>query len=258
MTSRDPPAEPMTPTPPSFAPSSAQAPAPRAALRRLRQIWRSAGWPCQDPLEIELLAAGLIERVAAADPTLRPDTLRLTDAGVRVMAEAQARAGRALGAHDQLVQHTAQWLGAQGRLAWTGLSMFAIKADQERWGSCRPDVFSIRASSVETSLEPAVHEIKVSRADLLGELRNAAKRHAYLQISQRLWYVLGLDELGRPIADPSEIPDDCGVVQFDGEQLKVLRIAAPRPARALGLSTWLALARAQPAPVGIDAKQLEL
>lgn len=31
-------------------------------IRRLRQLWRSAGWPCQDMLEVELLALGWLER----------------------------------------------------------------------------------------------------------------------------------------------------------------------------------------------------
>ena len=34
----------------------------RAHARRLRDLYRSAGWPCQDALEIDLLAAGLLER----------------------------------------------------------------------------------------------------------------------------------------------------------------------------------------------------
>ena len=38
----------------------------RTHARRLREIYRSAGWPCQDMLEIELLAAGMLERVASA------------------------------------------------------------------------------------------------------------------------------------------------------------------------------------------------
>jgi hypothetical protein len=37
----------------------------KAHARRLREIYRSAGWPCQDPLEIELLAAGMLHRVQA-------------------------------------------------------------------------------------------------------------------------------------------------------------------------------------------------
>ena len=34
-----------------------------AHRRRLREVWRSAGWPFQDLVEVELLAAGLILRV---------------------------------------------------------------------------------------------------------------------------------------------------------------------------------------------------
>ena len=30
--------------------------------RRLREVYRSAGWPCQDGIEVELLAAGLLQR----------------------------------------------------------------------------------------------------------------------------------------------------------------------------------------------------
>ena len=35
------------------------APLTRLHHRRLREIYRSAGWPCCDAIEIELLAAGL-------------------------------------------------------------------------------------------------------------------------------------------------------------------------------------------------------
>ncbi len=33
----------------------------RQHARRLREVYRSAGWPSQDVIEIELLAAGLLE-----------------------------------------------------------------------------------------------------------------------------------------------------------------------------------------------------
>ena len=36
----------------------------RPHLRRLRQMWRSAGWPCQDLIEAELLSLQLLERLA--------------------------------------------------------------------------------------------------------------------------------------------------------------------------------------------------
>eukprot|EP01036_Dinobryon_divergens_P057296 gene57296-76497_t len=47
-----------------------------AHRRRLREIWRSAGWPCQDLLEVELLAAGLVERLRDGHGR---ETLRVTD-----------------------------------------------------------------------------------------------------------------------------------------------------------------------------------
>ena len=48
-------------------------PGRRAALhsRRLREIWRSAGWPCQDLIEVELLAAGLAGAGAPAERDTR-------------------------------------------------------------------------------------------------------------------------------------------------------------------------------------------
>ena len=54
-------------------------PLKRAHLRRLREIYRSAGWPCQDLLEVELLAAGQVERRVSAQGH---ETLRVTDAGI--------------------------------------------------------------------------------------------------------------------------------------------------------------------------------
>ena len=47
--------------------------------RRLRAIWRSAGWPSQDLVEVELLAAGWVERLRDGDGR---ETLRVTDAGI--------------------------------------------------------------------------------------------------------------------------------------------------------------------------------
>lgn len=36
-------------------------PLKKVHTRRLREMYRSAGWPCLDVVEIELLAAGLLE-----------------------------------------------------------------------------------------------------------------------------------------------------------------------------------------------------
>ena len=51
--------------------------------RRLREVWRSAGWPCQDLVEVELLFLGLLERVRQVSGH---ETLRVTEAGIAVLA----------------------------------------------------------------------------------------------------------------------------------------------------------------------------
>jgi hypothetical protein len=57
------------------------------------------------------------------------------------------------------------------------------------WRMARPDVFSVRHTSVEDYLQPMVHEVKVSRADLLSDLRHAAKRESYQWLSCETYYV---------------------------------------------------------------------
>ena len=75
-----------------------------------------------------------------------------------------------------------------------------------------PDVFSIRHTTVEAYCEPIVHEVKVSRADLLGDVRREDKRRAYLDLGGECWYVLGRDPKGRAIGDADDVPPECGVL----------------------------------------------
>jgi hypothetical protein len=114
------------------------------------------------------------------------------------------------------------------------------------WCMACPDVFSIRHSSVEAYLEPVVHEIKVNRADLLGDLKKPAKRAAYLGLASACWYVLGHDARGRPIGEPDEIPPECGVMLATPETLMVVREAPRRALERLPFHVWMALAKAGP------------
>lgn len=232
------------------------APLVRAHARRLRDIYRSAGWPSQDPLEIDLLAAGLLQRVQA--PTGH-ETLRVTDEGLRWMATVLARNRAALSAHEALVERVAREMTRAGRLAWRGLSLRAqIPAEDDtqalRWCIARPDVFSIRQTSVEAYVEPIVHEVKVRRADLLGDLRQPGKRAAYQHLGE-CWYVLGQDARGRAIAEPEEIPPECGVLVLSGERLQVARSAQRRARTGLPFGVWMALARATPLPLADEDSQ---
>ena len=173
----------------------------RAHARRLREVYRSAGWPCCDAIEIELLAAGLLERVRSVHGH---ETLRLTDRGIAFVADSLVVNRSALATHEALVERVASEMTRAGRIAWRGLSLRARLApaqesDQPRWCIAKPDVFSIRNTSVEAYAHPIVHEVKVSRADLLGDLRKPDKRAAYLDLGGECWYVLGNDAKGRCI-----------------------------------------------------------
>ena len=203
--------------------------------RRLRDVYRSAGWPCLDALEIELLVAGLLERVRSATGH---DTLRVTDAGIRVLAETQQRNRARRDAHEALVERVAREMTRAGRLAWQGLAL-RTQVD-ETWVMSMPDVFSVRHTTVEAYLEPIVHEIKVQRSDLLSDLHSAAKRAAYLQLSSACWYVIR-----EGIARPDEIPPECGVLVATDTTLDVAR-PAPKRAIQMPFGLWMALARATP------------
>jgi hypothetical protein len=115
-----------------------------------------------------------------------------------------------------------------------------------------PDVFSIRNSSVQAYLEPIVHEIKVSRADLLGDLKRLDKRNAYLDVGGQCWYVLGCDAKGRAIGEADEIPLECGVMICFDNKLEVVRMAPKRPAPQLPFGVWMALAKATPVSMPTD------
>jgi hypothetical protein len=239
----------------------------RAHRSRLMQIWRSAGWPCQDAIELDLLAAGLLER--------RPDgegreTLRLSDSGIAWLAEARLRNARPASTHDRLALRFAEevLMRQAGRLVWRELSLRAqvddegaalppqpsaplLDADNEMparmprvWRMARPDLYSVRHSSVESYLQPQVHEVKASRADLLSDLRHAAKRQAYEWLCSECYYVFP-----EGVAKPNEIPEQFGVWVLRGSvadgEFELLRPARHQPCR-LPFAVWMALAKATP------------
>lgn len=222
-----------------------------AHRRRLREIWRSAGWPCQDMLEVELLAAGLLQRLR--DGAGR-ETLRLTDAGIAVLAQTLHRNRASRDAHEALVERVARAMQRAGRIVWRDLSLRAHigEGDGAGWVLAMPDVYSIRHTTVEAYLEPVVHEIKVRRADLLADLRHEAKRAAYLALGGECWYVIR-----EGIAQPEEIPPQCGVMAAGDTALEVLRPAPKRPMQ-MPFSLWMALARATPMAPDDDESQARL
>ena len=219
----------------------------RFHTKRLREVYRSAGWPFLDTVEIELIAAGLLEQVTEQTGHA---TVRVTASGIAHLALSIQRNRKKRSAHEILVDRIGQEMLRDGRVVWTGLGLraglTAGVGEPVRWKMCRPDVFSIRNTSVASYLEPIVHEIKVSRADLLGDLKSKDKRDSYLEVSGQCWYVLGCDSKGRPIGQADDVPTECGVLIAEPDRLHVARNAAKRVSRDLPFALWMALAKAGP------------
>jgi hypothetical protein len=268
----------------------------RAHLSRLMKIWRSGGWPCQDALEIDLLAAGWVQWSPISDAG--SPTLRLTELGIQLLAAARQGNQRALSRHDQLAQRMGQQLISHGRVVWRELSLRAQvqpdgaalpaalptslppsnpangeffqdsdlatdtppehlpasgKVAKIQWRIARPDLFSVRNTTVENYLQPVVHEIKVSRADLLSDLRHAAKRESYQWLCCECYYVFPAG-----LAEPQEIPAAFGLWVLHGDiatgRLELLRPARHAPCE-LPFAVWLALAKATPLRSNADPEQ---
>lgn len=221
-----------------------------AQRRRLRAIWRSAGWPCQDTVEIELLACGWLERLRDGHGR---ETLRLTDAGILVLAEATARHRQARSAHELLIDRVIRQMQREGRFAWRGITLRAPieREDKTDWVLAMPDVYSVRHTSREDATEPIAHEVKVHRADLLSDLRKPEKALAYRNTASQCWYVLKAG-----IAKAEEIPPDYGVMFAHESELEIARPAPKRPMK-VPFAVWLVLARAVPAAT-FESEQLML
>lgn len=219
----------------------------RFHTKRLREVYRSAGWPFQDTVEIELIAAGLLER---ASESSGHEKIRVTFSGIAYLAQSIQKNRQNRSPHEVLVDRIAQIMVRDGRIVWTNLSLRARLPSEpktpNRWKICKPDVFSIRHTSVASYLEPIVHEIKVSRADLLGDLKSKDKRDSYLDVGGQCWCVLGCDSKGRPIGQESDVPIECGVMIAEPDRLNVARNAEKRSACEMPFAIWMALAKAVP------------
>lgn len=225
----------------------------RRHLTRLRQIHRSSGWPCRDPIEVDLLVTGLLDAVTDAQGR---ETLRVTATGLQALSTAHANNRASRSVHDGLVQRVARLTQQEGRIAWSGLALRAQVNDE--WVQAIPDVFSLRNTTVEAYLEPVVHEIKVSRADLLSDLKKPDKRSAYLAMASQVYYVLGVNARGKPIAEPDEIPPECGVMVATEAQLEVVRVAPRQPFSGMRFDIWMALAKSAPLLKDDEGSQLSL
>ena len=72
----------------------------RFHTKRLREVYRSAGWPFLDTIEIELIAAGLLEQVTKE---IGHATVRVTASGIAHLALSIQRNRQNRSEHEILV-----------------------------------------------------------------------------------------------------------------------------------------------------------
>ena len=136
-------------------------------------------------VEIELIAADLLEQVteAAGHTTLR---VTANDIAHLALSNQQNRQNRS--AHEILVDRIGQEMLRDELVVWTGLVLRAgltASVREPLRKMCRPEVFSIHNTIFASYLEPIVHEIKVSRADLLVDLKCKDKRGSNLDVGDQ-------------------------------------------------------------------------
>lgn len=254
----------------------------RQHLSRLLKIWRSDGWPSKDALEIELLVAGWVQMITEAgheklrlsesglaliaaarqrnqralsahDRLAERVAGHLHDAGRVVWRELSLRAKegpkreiksplQALDLFCQDFEGNTDAISNSHSVSESAESKDTFESMAGGWRIARPDVFSVRNTSVEAYLHPVVHEIKVSRADLFSDLRHAAKRASYQWLCCECHYVFPAG-----LAQPEELPLELGVWVIHGE-IDTGRLEQLRPARhtscTLPFPVWLSLAKA--------------
>lgn len=175
--------------------------------RRLRFYWRgrrgTGGAAMTDQLDLELATAGLIERHESYGIVM----YRITSAGELELGAENKREVERRKPHHDLAARLAQWLRDKGRITWENIELST--GPRPDGSVCvRPDVYSMEKTKNPLNMNPVVHEIKVSRADFLSDLKKPEKRAGYARFSDSVIYVAP-----GGMIKPEEIPDGCGLLE---------------------------------------------
>ena len=197
---------------------------PRAASSRLRWYFQhkhsGGGNTLADPTDLELSTTGMIQRVLLSFGNTV--VYAITPKGEAMLAALRDHARAQRAPHHQLGAHLAQWLAAQGRMTWEDTTFDVVL--QSGPATARPDVLSSLITLNPDRWDPQVHEIKVSRADFLSDVRDPSKREAYFRLAPKVFYATPAGLLKK-----SDIPVECGWVEQDvSGQGRVVRKRAPK------------------------------
>jgi len=185
----------------------------------LRLYWHSrAGMASHGTgMALDLTAAGFLEKLETGGYL----HLRITQAGIEALhAESQREKERRQPHHD-LAERLASWLRRSGRMTWTNAE-FTTTRVEGGIQAVRPDVFSLSPSYSVERINPAVHEVKVSRADYLADLAKPEKRAGYETFSEVMYYAAPAG-----VIKTAELPPGVGLV-IESEPGQFTVVAKPK------------------------------
>jgi len=93
----------------------------RFHTKRLREVYRSAGWPFQDTVEIELIAAGMLERTS--EPSGH-EKVRVTAKGMACAAQSIQKNRQNRSPHELLVDRIAQTTWSSNSVLYFSMKPF--------------------------------------------------------------------------------------------------------------------------------------
>lgn len=201
----------------------------RAHVVRLKWYFNHAGRggaAMPDNVDLDLSVRGFTRRLESDWTGVR---YVITPLGEAMVAKVRDHARALRAPHHDLGRHLAQWLSEQGRLTWEDCAFDVLVNGQ---AACtRPDVLSTACTLNMAKLDQQVHEIKVSRADFLSDIRNPEKREAYFQLAPRVSYATP-----HGLVNKDEIPAECGwIEQGPSGSSWVVR---KRPPKRKGWAPW--------------------
>lgn len=155
--------------------------------------------------------------------------------GIQAFKDLRRRQSTKFDTHNTLASRLAQYLQVRSRITYENIELRASYEGRVR--PCRPDVFSLMCTYKATKLHPFIHEVKVSRADFLNEVKNERKLALYSQLAERVFFVTPQDMVER-----QEIQEPYGLIyETKPNVFRLVKRALPNKVPRYRTAMWMRL-----------------
>lgn len=188
-----------------------------AHIRQLRFVF-SRGRPVSvsglSPVDLDLIAVGLLSCDTLAVPYGSAAMLSITSSGVKALKDALDKRRDVNDVHHSLGGRLARWLREErGCMTWENVAF--LKAD------ARLDVVSCARTPTARLADLAAYEVKVSVSDYRADLANPKKLQTSRDIAQAAWYCAPMG-----LIDVKSLPAGFGLIcEVDPGQFEIVKRA---------------------------------